>query len=192
MTKPIPTQLSVPSSHLILALLALFLSGCEKEPPPGSVGVPQTSQTAACEKFPCADIERLNALRIHVQEQVGIGIPKEHQIENELEVNGTILAEEILVKANVADYVFATTYDLKSLESIEAFIQEHHHLPGVPQQSSVEASGNKIPLGDSYGVLLEKIEELTLYAIEQNKRIYALEKFIAQQLAMNVPTRGDH
>lgn len=107
--------------------------------------------------------------------QLGIGLPKGYQQENSLEVNGTILAKEILVKAKVADYVFSPAYDLKSIDYVEEFIQQHHHLPGIPSELAIIADGGKISVGDSYRLLLEKIEELTLYTIAQNKRITELE-----------------
>ncbi|MDX2418705.1 MAG: hypothetical protein QNK19_14690 [Xanthomonadales bacterium] len=127
------------------------------------------------EQAPAASMMIVNQGRFS---QLGVGLPKGHQLKNMLEVNGTILAEEILVQAEIADYVFSPTYDLKSIEYVEEYIQRHSHLPGVPSESAILAGGGKISLGDSYRVLLEKIEELTLYTIEQNKRISELEKTI--------------
>lgn len=131
----------------------------------------------------CKQGKRPKTPSIHEQvrfSQVGIGVPKDHEIKNELEVNGTVLAEEILVQANVADYVFTPAYELKPLEFVEDFINKHHHLPGVAPKSAIEATGGKISVGQSYQALLEKIEELTLYTIEQNKRITALEKLLVE------------
>jgi hypothetical protein len=96
---------------------------------------------------------------------------------NALAVNGTA----IFTKAKVAvygsatwpDYVFAPTYKLTSLDSLEQFIQLNKHLPEVPTASEVEKDG--IDLGDNQALLLKKIEELTLIVIEQNKRIEKLE-----------------
>ena len=98
-----------------------------------------------------------------------------------IKVDGTLLAEEILVEVVVPDYVFTSSYDLKPLEFVEDFINENHHLPGIPSSASVEAAGGKIPIGDSYRGILEKIEELTLYTIEQEKRIAVLEKLLMSQ-----------
>lgn len=78
-----------------------------------------------------------------------------------------------------ADYVFAKDYKLKGLSEVESFIAANKHLPGVPSASEVEKSG--IDVVEMDAKLLEKIEELTLYIIEQNKRIENLEKKIQEQ-----------
>ena len=67
-----------------------------------------------------------------------------------------------------ADYVFARNYDLMPLKDVELFIKENNHLPGVPSASEVEKDG--LNLGEMDAKLLEKIEELTLYMIEQQKQ----------------------
>lgn len=83
---------------------------------------------------------------------------------------GKITAKEVEVKANVwADYVFKKEYNLNSLEEVEKHIQEKGHLPNVPSADEVVKNG--INLGEMDAKLLEKIEELTLYSIEQNKQI---------------------
>jgi hypothetical protein len=102
---------------------------------------------------------------------VGIGTTK---LNDRLEVNGTIRAKEVKVEhANWPDYVFSRDYALRDLGDVEAFIQEHQHLPGIPSQEEVEKKG--VGLGEMDRKLLEKIEELTLYVIQQNKRIKELE-----------------
>ncbi|MDJ0763090.1 MAG: hypothetical protein QNJ97_08895 [Myxococcota bacterium] len=84
-----------------------------------------------------------------------------------------LTAEEIVVEGGTADYVFDDDYHLMSLENVEAYIKENHHLPNIPNQEEVSASGKNI--GETQTRLLEKIEELTLHLIAQNKRIKALE-----------------
>ncbi len=108
--------------------------------------------------------------------RVGINVPAEHDIRNELEVKGTILAEEIEVVANVADYVFDDGFVLMPLEDVDSFIRENHHLPGIPSEADVIAGGGAVPLGQAFTLLLQKIEELTLYAISQEKEIDALRQ----------------
>lgn len=93
-----------------------------------------------------------------------------------LAVKGKILAEEIRVRTGWADYVFAPGYYLRPLSKVEHFINTHHHLPDVPSAAQVEKQG--IALGTSNAMLLRKIEELTLYIIQQEKRIKSLEKRI--------------
>ncbi len=88
-----------------------------------------------------------------------------------LSVNGKVACEEVLVEdlTNWPDYVFADDYKLMSLEEVEKSIQANKHLPGVPSAAHIEENG--LLLGDMQKKLLEKVEELTLYAIEQNKII---------------------
>jgi hypothetical protein len=135
----------------------------------------------------CLDTEIITTEDIFVKQngrfsQIAIGLPRSHEIKNALEVKGKIIAEEILVEAVVADYVF--------LKFVEGFINKNHHLPGIPSSASVEAAGGKIPIGDSYRGLLEKIEELTLYTIEQDKRIAALEKLLMSHHEINGSSPG--
>lgn len=74
---------------------------------------------------------------------------------------------EVASTAGWADYVFEKDYDLKTLDEVEAFIVENKHLPEIP--SAKEVVENGIELGEMNKLLLQKIEELTLYMIEQNR-----------------------
>jgi hypothetical protein len=91
-----------------------------------------------------------------------------------LAVNGKILAQEMRVRTGWADYVFDATYRLRSLAEVESYIHAHGHLPGVPSAAKVQAEG--IQVGETHALLLSKIEELTLYVIQQQKEIEALKK----------------
>lgn len=92
-------------------------------------------------------------------------------------VKGGILTDEVRVALSTAtgwaDYVFAKDYNLKPLAEVEAFITKNKHLPNVPSAAQVKEEG--INVGDMARIQQEKIEELTLYIIAQNKRIEALE-----------------
>ena len=90
-----------------------------------------------------------------------------------LSVNGKVRAHEIKVYTSWADYVFKDGYDLKTLEEVETYINKNGHLPNIPSEKEVEEKGVK--LGEMKAKLLEKIEELTLYIIDQEKRIKVLE-----------------
>ncbi len=98
-----------------------------------------------------------------------------------LTVDGTIKAREVKIQANVwSDFVFAPDYNLPSLQEVESFIKENNHLPGVPSEKEVLAEG--IDLAAMNAVLLQKIEELTLYMIQQQQQIAGQkEEIIGQQ-----------
>lgn len=92
-----------------------------------------------------------------------------------LAVEGIIGARKIkITQAPWADYVFDSAYQLQPLTQVEKYIQENKHLQDVPTTAEVKKDG--IDVGDTQALLLKKIEELTLYIIQQNKRIEALEK----------------
>ncbi|PDS23418.1 hypothetical protein [Flavobacterium branchiophilum] len=94
-------------------------------------------------------------------------------------VNGGVLANEIRVRTGWADYVFAKDYALKPIAEVEKFIASKGHLPNVPSAAEVADSG--INVGDMARIQQEKIEELMLYIIQQNKRIEALEARVNRQ-----------
>jgi len=89
----------------------------------------------------------------------------------DLNLNGTLAANNITYTANgqTADHVFEEDYNLRSLEEIEAFILENKHLPDVPSAAAMEEEG--VNLAEMNKLLLQKVEELTLYAIEQESRL---------------------
>jgi len=111
-----------------------------------------------------------------VTKNVGIGTSTPSE---KLAVNGTIKAKEIKVNMQGwPDYVFATDYRPLSLGELEKYISVNKHLPGIP--SAKEAEENGIELGKMNKKLLEKIEELTLYMISQQKEINELKKKVKQ------------
>lgn len=94
-----------------------------------------------------------------------------------LYVQGGILTERVKIALSSttdwADYVFADTYELTPLEEVEEYVKENKHLPNVPSAEEMVKEGLDVAKMDAK--LLEKIEELTLYLIEQNKQIEALK-----------------
>lgn len=89
-----------------------------------------------------------------------------------------ILTEKVKVAvkndaANWSDYVFTKDYKLKSLKDVESFISENKHLPDVPSANEVFSNG--LDLAEMDATLLQKIEELTLYVIQQQKEIEVLK-----------------
>jgi len=87
----------------------------------------------------------------------------------QLFVKGGILTEEVRVRTGWADYVFNEHYKLKPLSEVEDFILRNGHLPNIPKASQIESQG--LNLGEISVLQQEKIEELTLYAIDQQKTI---------------------
>ena len=104
---------------------------------------------------------------------------------NELAVNGTIKAKEIIVTTNGwADFVFEHGYNLMPLSDVEAFIRSNGHLPGVPSAEEVTSGG--IRIGKMQAVLLQKIEELTLHMIKLEKENMFLRECLSER---NVASR---
>ena len=101
-----------------------------------------------------------------------------------MEVQGGILTTEVWIKSidNFPDYVFYDCYQLLPLSEVHSFIQTYGHLPGIP--SAAEVRENGIGLVEMQLMLLKKIEELTLYAIEQQQRIEELERIMAIRMAV--------
>ena len=93
-----------------------------------------------------------------------------------LTVKGSIHVREVVVDLNapIADYVFKSTYKLMPLNQVEQYVKTNSHLPEIP--SAAEVSKNGLSMGEMQNKLLQKVEELTLYVIEQQKRIEMLEK----------------
>lgn len=109
--------------------------------------------------------------------------------DSELTVKGKIHAEELKVDLNIpADYVFEKYYTGKSylkseytvptLDEVERFTKENNHLPSIPSARQIQKNG--LNVGEMTNLLLQKIEELTLYLIEQNKRLKKQEEKIEE------------
>jgi len=97
-------------------------------------------------------------------------------------VDGKLLATEIEVKTNIwSDFVFNEEYKLRTISELEKYIVENKHLPDVPSKDDVINNG--INLGEMDAILLQKIEELTLYIIELKKENEELKKLFNDNLA---------
>jgi hypothetical protein len=99
---------------------------------------------------------------------VGIGTTNPDE---KLTVNGVIHAKEVKVdlSGSLADFVFKPDYKLMSLPQVEQFVKANNHLPQMP--SAEEVAKNGLSMGEMQNKLLQKVEELTLYVIEQQKTI---------------------
>lgn len=127
---------------------------------------------------------------------VGIGTASPDKL---LTVKGTVHATEVIVDTTVAakdlkvqptgwaDYVFDESYRNAPLSEVEQQIKTNKHLPGVP--SATDVAKNGVNLGQMQAVLLQKIEELTLHQIEQQKRLEAVETELTRVKAENAALR---
>ncbi len=117
-------------------------------------------------------------IRITSTGNVGIGTAlTSNTPQYKLAVNGTIGAKQVIIEITSdawADYVFDDHYKLRSINEVESFIKSNKHLPSLPSSQEVARDGLDMAAMDAR--LLEKIEELTLYIIAQDKRIEALEQ----------------
>jgi len=91
-------------------------------------------------------------------------------------VNGKILCEGVKCITDVpnSDFVFENDYKLMDLHEVEKFVKENKHLPEVP--SSEDFKQNGYNMGEFDDIMLRKVEQLTLYIIEQNKKIAELQE----------------
>ena len=119
--------------------------------------------------------------------KIGIGTTQPDEL---LTVKGKIHTQEVLVDLNGAvapDYVFETyftgtsttnpLYTMPTLAELANYIEKYHHLPDVPSAATLEEEG--ISLKEMNLVLLQKIEELTLYTLEQQREIEQLKKAVS-------------
>jgi len=139
---------------------------------------------------------------ISIDHQGNVGIGKKSSPLAKLDVNGTLKASaieapsmnintmtistltvtsklwaaeiEVTNLSGWKDYVFDDDYPLMPLSQVEAFIMENRHLPGIPSEKEVMASGFNI--AEMNALLLQKIEELTLYVIEFEKKIELFDR----------------
>ena len=113
--------------------------------------------------------------RVRILNNGNVGIGTTNPGTYKLAVKGTIGAQEIEVVQTIPDYVFEDDYNLRPLEEVEKFIGTEGHLPDIP--SAKEFEGGRVAIGEMQERHLQKIEELTLYLIEMNKKIeYLIDK----------------
>lgn len=112
-------------------------------------------------------------LTISSNGNVGVGT---NNPKAKLSVEGAILAKEVCVKDSISnwpDYVFKEEYNLMDLKALKEYVNTNKHLPDIPSAEEIETNGVK--LGETTSLLMQKIEELTLYIIQLEERIQTLE-----------------
>jgi hypothetical protein len=130
-------------------------------------------------KFVVSDGSAMIEGNIFTNSNIGVGTQSfvDNNDNYRVSVNGAIRAHRVRVYTNWADYVFDKTYDLPTLEEVENHIVEKGHLIDIPSATEVEENG--IELGEMNKLLLQKIEELTLYVIDLNKELKELKSKIS-------------
>lgn len=130
--------------------------------------------------------------RMSIMNDGSVGIGTINTGSYKLAVNGKIRAKEIKVETGWADFVFEEDYDLPTLKEVEQHIKEKGHLINIPSAKEVEENG--IELGEMNKLLLQKIEELTLYTLQQQtvmeelkSRLEKLESTDEKDQANNQP-----
>lgn len=118
-------------------------------------------------------------LTINTDGNVLIGKTSQANNSYKLDINGNVRANKIVVNTTGADFVFDSTYKLLTLDSLHSFIQKYHHLPAIASAYEMKKEG--LNVGDNQTILLQKIEELTLYTIEQSKQTLALQNIVKDQ-----------
>lgn len=116
-----------------------------------------------------------NNMYVGLLKETVVKIRQELRNKYKLFVAGGVLSEDygISPKSTWSDFVFNTDYALKTIPEVEEFISENNHLPDVPSAKQVAEDGYS--QHDMNKILLQKIEELTLYTIQQQKEIEALK-----------------
>jgi len=118
----------------------------------------------------------LNSLYIKSNGNVGIGTANPSV---KLAVNGKINCKEVEVTlTGWSDFVFKPGYNLRSLTEVENFIHINKHLPDVPNEATVLSQ--RTNLGEMDAILLQKIEELTLYMIDLKKQNDELQRKVKE------------
>jgi hypothetical protein len=122
------------------------------------------------------DLNNINLVMGFADGKVGIGVMPTYESNYKLLVAGGILATEVKVQlqGEWRDFVFKKGYKLRSINEVETFINQNGHLPEIPDAKTVKSDG--INVGEMNALLLQKIEELTLYIIQQQKQLDMLQE----------------
>ena len=180
-------ELAVPSAGGLFSTLAdandFVIRTAGGDGDPDSDIILTTHNAGAQIRFATTEVTGQEFERMTIFDNGNVGIGMTQAPYAKLAVNGTICAEEVKVLLTTTsdaacwpDYVFDDEYQLMPIPALEQWVKTHKHLPDVPSQIDVEKNG--VDLGAMQAQLLRKVEELTLYIIEQNKTIIEQNKRI--------------
>lgn len=118
--------------------------------------------------------------RIYIKNTTGnVGIGTNAPGDYKLAVEGTIGARKVKVTQGTwADFVFHRSYELPSIDSVEAYIAKYQHLPDIPSEAEVTKNG--LDLGEMNKNLLRKVEEQMLYIISLKKEMKEMREMIGE------------
>ncbi|MBI1192043.1 MAG: hypothetical protein GC205_02560 [Bacteroidetes bacterium] len=142
------------------------------------ISVPTGSSTTAA-FFECSSAGAIE-FQVNTNGHMGVGTTASSLYA--IQACGSIRATEVVVETGWCDYVFEEDYRLAPLSEVESFIKANKHLPGIPSAAVVESEGVKV--AEMSSNLMLKVEELTLYTIEQEKQINSLQKQIEELKAL--------
>lgn len=122
-----------------------------------------------------------SALILNAGTGANVLIGKNSQLNSayKLDVNGIIRANKVVVNTTGADFVFDSSYQLPTLETVENFVKKEKHLPNIATAAEMQQNG--LDVGDNQIKILQKVEELTLYVIAMNKTLKEQKAVIEQQ-----------
>lgn len=140
----------------------------------GSIGIGMVPSLSSIYKFEVNGSTKVTG-DIITDSNIGIGTSSfvDGSDTYRLSVDGKIRADGVKIYTTWADFVFEVDYKLPTLNEVESYINKNGHLKDIPSAKDVEANG--IELGEMNKLLLQKIEELTLYVIDLNKEVEALK-----------------
>lgn len=77
---------------------------------------------------------------------------------------------------DIPDYVFEPSYKLLTFDELRLYIETNRHLPNIPSAAEIKANNDQVDLGEMNRLLLEKVEEMSLYILQLEERLKKLEE----------------
>ncbi|WP_121810182.1 hypothetical protein [Mucilaginibacter kameinonensis] len=159
------------SAYTVYAYCAPYLGNTfySAEVSPGSGWAPSNTIYAGTPGGYNVPFELVTNNDVLLKGRVGVNVPAMPG-GYQFAVNGSAIATSVTVKLYSAwpDYVFKPGFQLPVLEDTKKYINQHGHLPEIPAAEEIAKKG--IDLGEMNRLLVKKVEELTLYMIDNNEK----------------------